>query len=41
MIDHEETGTFFPQNKEYVSTKGMVKLIGEIHGKNKIVVTKI
>lgn len=33
MIDHEETGMFFPQNKEYVKTSEMVKLIAEVHGK--------
>ena len=31
MIDHEETGLYFPQNKEYVKTSELVKLIGEIH----------
>lgn len=33
MIDHEETGIYFPQNKEYVKTSEMVKLIAEVHGK--------
>src|SRR6056297_1851808 len=33
MIDHEETGLFFPQNKEYVRTSEMVRLIAEVHGK--------
>ncbi len=33
MIDHEETGLFFPQNKEYVKTSELVRLIGEAHGK--------
>lgn len=33
MIDFEEFGTFFPQNKEYVSSHDLVKLIGETHGK--------
>ena len=33
MIDHEETGLFFPQNSEYVKTSEMVRLIGEVHGK--------
>jgi UDP-glucose 4-epimerase len=33
MIDHEETGLFFPQNKEYVKTSDLVKTIAEIHGK--------
>ncbi|MBY7144607.1 NAD-dependent epimerase/dehydratase family protein [Virgibacillus sp. NKC19-3] len=34
MIDNEESGLFFPQNKEYVKTSEMVKLISEVHGKN-------
>ena len=33
MIDNEEAGIFFPQNKEYVRTSEMVKLIAEAHGK--------
>ena len=33
MIDYEETGLYFPQNKEYVKTSELVKLIGEVHGK--------
>lgn len=33
MIDNEEQGTFFPQNAEYVSTSGLVRLIAEVHGK--------
>jgi UDP-glucose 4-epimerase len=33
MIDYEETGLFFPQNKEYVKTSDMVKTIAEVHGK--------
>lgn len=40
MIDFEETGTYFPQNEEYVKTSEMVKLIGSIHGKN-IKLTKL
>jgi nucleoside-diphosphate-sugar epimerase len=39
MIDNEESGLFFPQNKEYVKTSEMVRLISEVHGK-KIVLTK-
>lgn len=39
VIDYEETGLFFPQNKEYVKTSEMVKLIGTVHGK-KIKLTK-
>jgi UDP-glucose 4-epimerase len=33
MIDYEETGLFFPQNKEYVKTSEMVKTIAEVQGK--------
>jgi nucleoside-diphosphate-sugar epimerase len=40
MIDNEESGLFFPQNKEYVKTSEMVRLISEVHGK-KIVLTKV
>lgn len=40
IIDNEESGIFFPQNKEYVSTQRMVKLIGEVHGR-KIKTTKL
>lgn len=40
MIDHEETGLYFPQNKEYVKTSEMVKTIAEVHGK-KIWMTKL
>lgn len=34
VIDNEETGIFFPQNKDYVTTSEMVYLIGEVYGKN-------
>lgn len=40
MIDNEEKGLFFPQNKEYVKTSEMVRLIAEAHGR-KIRLTKI
>lgn len=40
MIDNKESGLFFPQNKEYVKTSEMVKLIAEVHGK-KIRLTKV
>lgn len=33
MIDYEESGLFFPQNKEYVNTSMLVKTIAEVHGK--------
>jgi UDP-glucose 4-epimerase len=39
MIDHEETGLFFPQNKEYVKTSEMVKLIAEVHGKKILMIS--
>lgn len=40
MIDNNESGTFYPQNKEYVKTSEMVRLIAEAHGK-KIRMVKI
>jgi nucleoside-diphosphate-sugar epimerase len=40
MIDHEEKGLYFPQNKEYVKTSDLVKTIAEVHGK-KIWMTKL
>ncbi|NLK22327.1 MAG: NAD-dependent epimerase/dehydratase family protein [Epulopiscium sp.] len=40
MIDNKESGLFFPQNKEYVRTSEMVRLIAEVHGK-RIVLTKV
>lgn len=40
MIDNEESGLFFPQNREYVKTSDMVKIIAEVHGK-KITLTKV
>ena len=33
LVDHEESGLFFPQNKEYAKTSEMVRLIAEVHGK--------
>jgi len=33
MIDNQESGLFFPQNREYVKTSEMVKVIAEVHGK--------
>lgn len=33
MIVNEESGIFFPQNKEYSNTSEMVKMIGAAHGK--------
>lgn len=40
MAQNEETGVFFPQNREYVKTSQMVKLIAEAYGK-KIKLTKM
>ena len=40
MIDNEESGLFFPQNKEYVKTSEMVRLVSKVHGK-KIILTKV
>lgn len=34
MIDNEETGTFLPQNNEYVSSYDLVKEISKIHNHN-------
>ena len=40
MIDQNDAGTYFPQNREYVKTSELVKSIAEIHGK-KIWITKL
>lgn len=40
IIDNQESGIFFPQNKEYVNTSEMVQRIAEFHGKN-IILTKM
>jgi nucleoside-diphosphate-sugar epimerase len=40
IIDNGENGFFFPQNKEYVKTSEMVKLIAGVSGK-KIKLTKV
>ena len=40
MVENEESGLYFPQNREYVNTSVMVKLIAEAHGK-KIRLTKV
>ena len=40
LIDNCSSGSFFPQNAEYVNTSAMVKTITEVHGK-KIWMTKI
>lgn len=33
VIEYKENGAFHPQNKEYVRTSEMVKVISEVHGK--------
>jgi len=40
MIDHEETGLYFPQDKEYVKTSELVRTIAEVHGQ-KIMMTRL
>ena len=40
IIDDCSSGLFFPQNREYVKTSEMVKLIAEVHGK-KVRLTKL
>lgn len=40
MVDNNESGIFYPQNKEYVKTSDMVRLVAEAHGK-KINMTKL
>src|SRR6056297_1309420 len=40
MIDNEESGTFFPQNREYVKTSEMVRSIAEVHGR-RLILTKL
>ena len=40
MIDNEEAGLFFPQNKEYIKTSELVKTISEVHGK-RVILTKL
>lgn len=34
MIDHQESGLYFPQNKEYVKTSDLVSNISKVHGRN-------
>lgn len=40
IIDNQDSGLFFPQNKEYVTTSEMVRLIAEVHGRT-IKLTKV
>lgn len=34
MLENEENGTFWPQNKEYSNTSELIKMIAALHGKN-------
>ena len=38
MIDNEESGTFWPQNKEYTSTAGIIKDVAEFHRRKMILI---
>ena len=38
MVENEEQGTFWPQNREYSNTSEMVKLIAKAHGKKLVLV---
>lgn len=38
MIENEECGIFWPQNKQYSNTSEMVKLIAQAHGKKLVLV---
>ena len=38
LVDNEESGTFFPQNKEYVKTSEMVRLIAKMYNKRIILI---
>ena len=38
MIENEESGTFWPQNKEYTSTVGIVKDVSAFHGRRMMLV---
>ncbi|GEK91039.1 NAD-dependent epimerase/dehydratase family protein [Alkalibacterium kapii] len=40
MVDQEESGLYFPQNKEYVTTSNLVQTISKVNG-NKIIMTKL
>lgn len=40
LINDCNSGLFFPQNEEYVSSSKMIKLIADAHGK-KIIITKL
>ncbi|MEK4514270.1 NAD-dependent epimerase/dehydratase family protein [Paenibacillus sp. FSL H8-0122] len=38
LVDYGDSGLYFPQNNEYVSTKDMVKLIAESYGKKVVLI---
>lgn len=38
MIENEEDGVFFPQNKRYMNTSRLVCVIGKVHGKKVMLV---
>lgn len=38
MIENEETGIFYPQNKEYVNTSELVQTIAKVHNKKLILI---
>ena len=40
LIDHEESGLFFPQNEDYVGTSQLFTSIAQVHGK-KVHLTKL
>jgi nucleoside-diphosphate-sugar epimerase len=40
MIENEERGLFFPQNKEYVKTGDLVQQIAKVHGR-RVILTKL
>lgn len=40
VIDSEETGLFFPQNRDYVKTSELVQTIAKTHGKG-VILTKL
>lgn len=40
MVDNEDSGLYFPQNKEYVTTSKLVQTISKVNG-NKIIMTKL
>jgi len=37
MIENEEQGTFFPQNREYFNTTELARLVAEAHGKKLVI----